>query len=255
MSPFADHFTSQAEQYARWRPLYPPSLGRHLASLAPSLDLAWDCGTGSGQAARMLAESFREVAATDPSAGQLGQASPHPRIRYRQGRESESGLPPRSAGLVCAAQAAHWFDLPAFYAEAERVLVPGGVLAIWCYGRTGIDPEVDRAVAWLHDDRLAAHWPSERAHVLDGYARLFFPYETLPLPPFAIESPISREALLGYLGSWSAVARCRRCEGVDPLAEVLPALERAWPDPESVKVVRWPIAVLAARAGLQRAKS
>jgi SAM-dependent methyltransferase len=33
------------------------------------------------------------------------------------------------AGLITAAQAAHWFDRPRFYAEAERALRPAGVVA------------------------------------------------------------------------------------------------------------------------------
>lgn len=31
--------------------------------------------------------------------------------------------------LVQAATALHWFDFPKFYAEVDRVLVPGGVVA------------------------------------------------------------------------------------------------------------------------------
>ena len=43
-------------------------------------------------------------------------------------------MPDASVDLVLVAQAAHWFDLPAFYAEVARVLRPGGVLAVWSSG-------------------------------------------------------------------------------------------------------------------------
>lgn len=39
----------------------------------------------------------------------------------------------QSVQLVTACHAAHWFDLPAFYREVHRVLVPNGVLALYGY--------------------------------------------------------------------------------------------------------------------------
>lgn len=68
---FGDHFSAQAKQYAAFRPTYPPELVAYLAQLAPGRELAWDCGTGQGQAARLLAAEFRQVVATDASAAQL----------------------------------------------------------------------------------------------------------------------------------------------------------------------------------------
>src|SRR5437764_263372 len=46
-----DYFSAQADVYARYRPHYPISLFAFLASLVPARRLAWDCATGSGQAA------------------------------------------------------------------------------------------------------------------------------------------------------------------------------------------------------------
>ena len=120
----ADHFSQHASSYAESRPSYPRELARYLASVAPGRQLAWDCGTGSGQAAILLADEFERVVATDPSAAQLEHAVPHPRVEYRVGREAESGLADACCDLVTAAQAAHWFDLPAFYVEVARVTRP-----------------------------------------------------------------------------------------------------------------------------------
>ncbi len=50
-------------------------------------------------------------------------------------------LPDAAADLIVVAQAAHWFDWPAFQTEARRVLRPGGVLAIWSYGNSRSDPQ------------------------------------------------------------------------------------------------------------------
>ncbi|HEY2140100.1 MAG TPA: hypothetical protein VGH00_08465, partial [Chthoniobacterales bacterium] len=62
---FKDHFSKQAEGYAKFRPRYPQELFRYLATIAPRRELAWDCATGNGQAAVELAEVFDRVIATD----------------------------------------------------------------------------------------------------------------------------------------------------------------------------------------------
>src|SRR5919112_2053931 len=36
-------------------------------------------------------------------------------------------------GQATVAQALHWFDVDAFHAEAQRVLVPHGIIAEWSY--------------------------------------------------------------------------------------------------------------------------
>lgn len=50
----ANLFIKQAKQYAAGRPSYPPQLFQFIASKTPVHDLAWDVGTGSGQAARSV---------------------------------------------------------------------------------------------------------------------------------------------------------------------------------------------------------
>lgn len=46
----ANLFLKQAKQYAATRPAYPPELFDFIASKTARHDLAWDVGTGSGQA-------------------------------------------------------------------------------------------------------------------------------------------------------------------------------------------------------------
>lgn len=78
---------------------------------------------------------------------QLRAASLDPRVEYRLTSEDASGLDAGTVDLVTVAQALHWFDLTRFYAEVGRVLKPGGLLAVWCYGRARIDDPVDADVA------------------------------------------------------------------------------------------------------------
>ena len=183
---FQDHFSQLAARYARARPTYPPALFTELARLTRDHASAWDCGTGNGQAAMGLAEHFRSVVATDPSEAQLSKARPDPRITYRLGGEASSGLPPGSVDLVTAAQAAHWFDLAAFYSEARRVLRPGGVIALWCYGLCHITPEVDALMAEFYQKTVGPYWPPERHHIDAAYRSLDFPFEEAPFPAVAM---------------------------------------------------------------------
>ena len=52
MNTFKDHFSSASDRYAAYRPDYPAALFAWLAGLCAEHDLAWDCATGSGQAAQ-----------------------------------------------------------------------------------------------------------------------------------------------------------------------------------------------------------
>ena len=153
---FSDHFSARAADYASSRPRYPSALFAWLATIAPRRTLAWDCGTGNGQAATALARRFARVIATDASAEQIANAAPNPRVIYRVAASERSGLPGGCADVVTVAQALHWFDLPRFWDEARRVLRADGVVAAWCYGLATVDPAVDDAVSAFYRS-LAAH--------------------------------------------------------------------------------------------------
>jgi SAM-dependent methyltransferase len=247
MTRYSDHFSTGARDYAAFRPDYPDALLDAVTALAPGRALAWDCGTGSGQAALPLAGRFARVVATDASEQQIAHARPHPRVEYRVAREDASGLPDGSADLVTVAQALHWFDLDRFYAEVRRVLRPGGVLAAWSYGLMLIDAPVDAAVRTFYDDRLGRYWPPERRHVDAGYRDLPFPFPAVPSGAWSMTGAMTRDELLGYVGTWSAVTRCRAAEGADPLTELARALEPLWPDRAERRTVTWPIALRVGR--------
>ncbi|MEK7716601.1 MAG: SAM-dependent methyltransferase, partial [Pseudomonadota bacterium] len=68
---FKDHFSQHAGDYARYRPDYPEALFAFLTKSVTQHELAWDCGTGNGQAALGLAGHFDRVIATDPSQTQI----------------------------------------------------------------------------------------------------------------------------------------------------------------------------------------
>ncbi len=241
MSGFKDHFSGAAREYAAHRPRYPEALFAELARLAPARQRAWDCATGSGQAALGLAAHFQQVTATDASAQQIARALPHPRVTYRVAPAEASGLPAASVDLVAVAQAAHWFDLPRFYAEANRVLRPGGLVALWGYERLAVAPEVDAVIETFYADALGPYWPPERRHVETAYRELPFPYAELAAPAFGLAAEWDLDALMGYFATWSAVRRCREATGQDPLPRMRERLLAVWGSPGTAKTLKWPL--------------
>ena len=243
---FPDHFSRQARTYAAFRPTYPDALYDALSAAAPGPRVAWDCATGSGQAALGLAARFKRVHATDASAGQLAAAAAHPRVEYRLASAEASGLPDASVDLITVAQALHWFRRAEFYAEADRVLAPGGLLAAWCYAGITITPEIDAEIAGLYGPTLGAFWPPERILVEEGYRGIEFPYPEIVLPHFEILQPLTLPGLAGYLNSWSATERYKAAHpGADPVLPVIERIAVLWGPPETLRPARWPLAVRA----------
>ena len=243
---FKDHFSGQSGEYEKYRPDYPPKLFAWLASVAPAHRLAIDVATGNGQAAVALAAHFESVIGTEPSAAQLRQARPHARVTYRQEAAESISVPDGTADLLTAAQAAHWFDWPRFAAEAQRVLAPGGVLAIWSYGEVGVAPDIDLLVGDFSRDVVGPYWPRERRHVDEGYRDLVLPFPPIEPPAFEIRTRCDAAGMLGYLDTWSAVRRCRARTGRDPLRLLAGPLTEAWGS--GVRDMRWPLTLKAGRA-------
>ena len=247
MNTFKDHFSSASDRYAAYRPDYPAALFAWLAGLCADHDLAWDCATGSGQAALGLAPHFRRVVATDASAEQIRHAAPHPLIDYRVAPAEASSLADHGVDLVTVAQAAHWFDLPRFYAEAARVLKPGGAIAVWGYGRMLLPGEMDALFQRFYAETVGPYWPPERALIDDAYRRLDFPFAEIQPPAFAIEVEWTLPRLMDYLSTWSAVKRCQAARGRDPLPALLAELRSLWGNPEAARALQWPLFLRAGR--------
>ncbi len=212
-----------------------------LAGIAPQRKLAWNCGAGSGQATVALASRFAQVLATDISSTQLACAPVLANVEYRVTSAESSALPDHCADVITVAQSLHWFDLPSFYDEVKRVLRPGGIIAAWGYNRLLIGhPEVRRSVDRFYDETIGAYWPPERMHVENGYRDLPFPFSRVPAPAFSLHREWTREHLLGYLRSWSAVGRFRAANGHDPVSELAKELGAHWPEGQTYRI-EWPL--------------
>ena len=243
----ADHFTAVADSYRLNRPDYPPALFDWLAEQAGSPQRAWDVGCGSGQASHALAQAGWQVLATDLSSAQLQGAARHPRLHYAVASAEQAPLADASVALVTVAQAAHWFDLPRFYTEVQRVM-PGGLLALWTYTRPLLPGTLDKAFVDYHQGVLGPWWPKQRKLVDDGYRNLAFPFATLAAPELSITRQWTLDQLLGYADSWSATGRYQAAGRGRVRSELAAALAPQWPAGEAVEI-RWPLRILAARLG------
>ena len=244
---FKDHFSGHAKQYADARPHYPVQMFHHLAELAPARSHAWDCGTGSGQAALSLAECFDAVLASDPSMQQIRHAGLHPRIYYHVATAENSCLADRRIDLVMAAQALHWFDVDSFYTEVQRVLKRNGVLAVSCYQLFRIDPEIDHHIDAFYKTTIGPYWPAERKYVDTGYSTLPFPFEELEVPEFSIQHHWDLTEVAAYIRSWSATGRYINEHGKDPVTPLLDRLSTVWGHASRHRLVVWPLKLRVGR--------
>lgn len=263
MNAFADHFSTVAAGYSEYRPGYPPQLFDALVSVVCQSqsnntaarstgnvvnELVWDCAAGTGQASVALGERFAQVFATDASVSQVQKAARHSRVGYAVATAEHCPLPSNSVSLLTVAQALHWFNVGAFFHEAKRVLVPGGILAVWCYGLLRVDDnqDVERVIDHFSEVTVGPWWPPERKHIDAGYTALPFPFERIAMPSMDMTAVWTRAQMLGYLRTWSAVSRKRAEFGDDPVSGFEPELTEAWGG-DGALTMRWPLTVMVGR--------
>ncbi|XP_010547857.1 PREDICTED: putative methyltransferase DDB_G0268948 [Tarenaya hassleriana] len=236
-------YDNHADAYLDARPTYPSDWFSKLAGLSLRRNLAWDAGTGNGQAAIGVADQYDRVIATDVSETMLKFATPHPKVTYHHTPPSmtdEEMLDliggENSVDLITVATAVHWFDLPSFYALATRLLrKPGGIIAVWSYStEMVVNPDFDSVLSRFHDQTLPYCKFPQAQYFLDGYKTLPFPFESVGFgsegEPVELEmkKTVSFEGLLRMLRSWSSVETAKQ-KGVDLLPEnVVKELETAW---------------------------
>ena len=195
---------------------------------------------GSGQATADLARRFGRVHATEASAAALAHAPTLEGVSYRCETAEHCHLTDASVDLIVVAQALHWFDLPAFFAECARVLRRNGVLAAWCY-QDFDPPEAIATVTAEFRKRIEPYWPPERRYIDEGYAHFDWPWEALAAPQFPMTANWNLAQLLGYLSSFSAVVRCGKATGSDPVRAFSERFRQQWGDPDRCRRIRWPL--------------
>lgn len=244
-----DLFSAQAGEYARYRPVYLAEMVAWISQQAPVRQLAWDCATGNGQLAVLLADHFEKVVATDASQKQLEQATPKANIEYRLEKAESSSLADSSVDLIAVAQAVHWFGFDAFYGEVRRVARPGALIALIGYGLLEMESPQIRALIWrLYTQTTGPFWETERRYIDEGYRTLPFPFEEISTPSWSIQVEWTPEQVVGFLSSWSAVQRFKTERGFDPLDSFRQELENVWGSAPAIPIT-FPVLMRLGKVG------
>lgn len=222
-----DNFSHLASEYAQYRPVYPANLFAFILSHVKEKNLAWDCGTGNGQSARVLSNYFDKVFATDISQAQINNALQENNIEYTVARAEDTSLADNSVDLITVAQALHWFNFENFYAEVNRVAKPGAVIAVWMYNLLHISAQTDPIINEFYKT-LADYWDPERKYVDERYENIPFPSAKIPAPDFKVEAHWSLRELSGYLNTWSAVQHFIKANTYDPVPAVINKIKSVW---------------------------
>ena len=99
-------------------------------------ELVVDLGSGTGLSTRAWAERADEVIGVEASPEMREQAeaaTSAENVRFVQAYAQATGLPDGTADIVTCSQALHWMEPEPTFAEAARILRPGGVFAAYDY--------------------------------------------------------------------------------------------------------------------------
>lgn len=102
-----DLFSNQSKIYAKYRPTYPQQLFDYIFQFVEKRKHAWDCATGNGQAANVLANHFEKVDASDISEAQIAHAIQKSNIEYHVCPAEQTHFADNSFDLITVATAYH----------------------------------------------------------------------------------------------------------------------------------------------------
>jgi ubiquinone/menaquinone biosynthesis C-methylase UbiE len=229
-----DNFSDNSGDYAKFRPRYPQALIDRLVELVPAKQNAWDCGTGNGQLAAMLAPFFKTIYATDISMEQMREADRSPNIWYSVQPAESTSFENQQFDLITVAQAIHWFQFEDFYYEVKRTLVPNGIIAVIGYGLIQTEPTLQKIIDHLYRDIVGPYWDAERRYIDEGYKTIPFRFREISMPTFEMQYQWSADQLIGYINTWSAVKHYIKQAGKNPLKDIEASIRECFNDKATV---------------------
>ncbi|KAF5630245.1 trans-aconitate 3-methyltransferase [Fusarium tjaetaba] len=210
---FRNYTTDQASDYAAGRLGYTDALidfilNYHRSTYGKS-GCVLDVGCGPGTATQKLAPHFHLAYGVDPGDNMIktaialgGKTRTGDPIVYRLSTAEDidkiKEVPYSSVDMITAATAAHWFDVPRFWAAAAKVLKPGGTVAIWTVFRQPGSFNKNTELQSIFNDFLDALAPYSRAgtHLTQsGYVDLPMPWDDPETSSFYDQRASARHVL------------------------------------------------------------
>ncbi|XP_013395707.1 putative methyltransferase DDB_G0268948 [Lingula anatina] len=210
----------QTAKYARYRPMWPSHVAERVLSyleekLPAPHDRAVDVGCGSGQFTQLLAPHFNHVTGIDVSDNQIHEArkmNPYENIQFKTSPAENLPVDSQSVDIVTGANAAHWFDLDRFFAEADRVLKPNGCIALVAFTIHDITVDANSNGALLTQlvrdfkNTLfdANCWAKRNSGQWETLKDVYVPFaDILRDNSLTLEYETTLADFLGYLSTWS----------------------------------------------------
>lgn len=231
-----DYFSAVSEDYSKFRPNYPTELYDCIFKEVVCFENAWDCATGNGQVAAVLADSFKNVEATDISQQQLENAKQKENIHYSIGLAESAKFDNNCFDLITVGQAAHWFDMTQFNVAANSLLKPQGIVALFGYQLFQTEHSIQTIVNELYNDILGNYWHPERKLVDNQLRDLEFPYEEIECPAFHHNVRWNLDNIIGYISTWSALQNYLKTTGKNPMQEFVEKCRQVLSEAEFIPV-------------------
>lgn len=174
-------FSDRVAYYLRWRPSYPPVIVDFLVDHC-GLTRDWviaDIGSGTGLLSRLFLDHGNRVFGVEPNREMREAAeellAESTLFTSVAGSAEETTLVAQSVKLIAAGQAFHWFDPALAHREFERILAPGGWVAlIWNARRKSstlfLAAYEELLLTWATDYREVDHSRLERSEIESFFA-------------------------------------------------------------------------------------
>ena len=207
-----------SEKYAKFRPVYPPTVSQIIKSFMLShgslcFGSAVDVACGSGQSTFLLCNTFEEVTGIDISERQIKQAKlkassdcyKHHNVRFIVGDAHNLPIDSSSVDLVTCATAWHWLDPELFHKEAWRVLKSGGCVVVYNMAMRIVSNSRMQKAFDLYINELLKNncLCKENLCALSEYKDIKLPFSDTTRIKFEVPQSCSISQLLGLMSSMS----------------------------------------------------